>query len=98
MKYGDHYEQIKDNVTFTGRIVGYKGPDSKQPAKSYDVDVKLITENDLAGKLQGLDNGKIGKIVATGINGEITGNDIFLEVTETAIDYPVEKVTIIIEK
>ena len=97
LKYGDHYEQIKDNVTFTGRIVGYKGSDPSQIAKSYKVDVKLITESDLAAKQQGLDNGKIGKIVAIGINGEITGNDICLEVTETAIDEPVERTTIIVK-
>ena len=97
LKYGEHYEQLNSDVTFSGRIIGYKGKDSKQEAKDYDVEVKLIEENDTTSGQQGTANGKKGKIVAKGINGEITGSGIYLELIEKSINYDVEDVTVIIK-
>ena len=97
LKYGEHYEQLKSDVSFAGRIIGYKGKESKQEAKDYDVEVELIAENDTTSGQQGTANGKVGKIVAKGIDGEIKGSDIYLELTETAIDYDVEDITVIIK-
>ena len=99
LKYGEHYEQIKDNVTFTGKIIGYKTQENTTDRKydiDYNVDVELISADDSTGQ-QGTADGKVGKIVAKGIDGEITGNGIYLEITETSINYPAEKTTIIVK-